>query len=137
MTKGCFFPFILNENYSDFIETVNYTKLGVLFISSMTLLAGEKNKTPVNFSVIMYSRLVILIGVYIDTKLRFVQKIMQIMKLAGNHKSSERNFEPEIIFYFQIEACKNCNTHLLLKTSFSEKEGRKRRIYLGLNRIDL
>lgn len=101
MTKGCFFPFILNENYSDFIETVNYTNLGVLFISSMTLLAGEKNKTPVNFSVIIHSRLVILIGVYIVTKLRFVQEIIQIMKLAGNPKSSEKNFGPEISSTFK------------------------------------
>lgn len=51
-----FFFLILNENYSDFIETLNYTNLDVLFISSMTLLAGETKKTPVNFFVIIYSR---------------------------------------------------------------------------------
>lgn len=36
---------ILYNNCDDFIELENYTNLDVLLISSMSLLAGEKNKT--------------------------------------------------------------------------------------------
>lgn len=42
MTKGNFSIHFLNENFDDFTESVNYTNLDVLFISSMNLLAGEE-----------------------------------------------------------------------------------------------